>query len=86
MKLCILYVDLVQYSHLVTCVVVGPNAILSSILPNLACQELFLSIQDEHEDVMDDNEWVNEGSKWCCKVDTCTCSYVAKWLFCKHLE
>ncbi len=35
---------------------------------------------------MDDNEWANEGSKWCCKVDTCTCSYAAKWLFRKHLE
>jgi hypothetical protein len=78
MKFYILYVDLVQYSHLVTCVVVGPNVILLSVVPNLARQEVFLSIQDEHEDVINNNEWVNEGSKWCYKVDACTCSYATK--------
>jgi hypothetical protein len=25
--------------------------------------------------------WVHEGSRWICKVDACTNSYVTKWLF-----
>ncbi len=74
------------YSHLVTCVVVGPNVILSLVVLDPARQEVFLWIQYEHGDVMDENEWVHEGSKWYCKVDACTYSYTAKWLFCKHLE
>ncbi len=35
---------------------------------------------------MEDGEWAHKGSRWCCKVDPCTSSYVAKWLFCQHLE
>jgi hypothetical protein len=81
MKFWILCGDLVQYSHFVTCVVVGPNAILSLVVPNPTHKEVFFWVQDEHGDVMDDNEWATEGSKWCCKVSTCICSYAAKWLF-----
>jgi hypothetical protein len=66
--------------------VTSPNVIPSSIVLNLAPQEVPPPIQDEHGDVMEDNEWAHEGSKWSCKVDACTNFYVAKWLFCKHLE
>ncbi len=52
--------------------VVSPYAILSSIVPNLAPQELLLPIENEHGDVMEDNEWVHKGSRWCYKVDACT--------------
>jgi hypothetical protein len=75
-----------QYPHLVTCVVTSPNAIHSSIVPNLAPQEVPPSIQDEHGDAMENNEWAHEGSKWSCKVVTCTSSYVAKYFSRKHLE
>jgi hypothetical protein len=34
---------------------------------------------------MEENEWVHEGSRGCCKVNACTSSY-AKWLFHKHLN
>jgi hypothetical protein len=41
MKFWILCGDLVQYSHFVTCVVVGPNAILSLVVPNPTHKEVF---------------------------------------------
>jgi hypothetical protein len=78
-----MYVDLVQYSNLVPCVVVGPNVIPSLVVPNLAPQEVPPPIQDGSGDV---TEWVRKGSRWFCKVDACTSSYVAKWLFHQHLE
>jgi hypothetical protein len=80
-----MYVDLVQYLHLVTCVVVGLDTIPSSIVLNTAPQEVPLLIQDEHGNALEDNEWAYEGSKWCCKVDACINSYASKWLFHKHL-
>jgi hypothetical protein len=43
-------------------------------------------MQDEHGDVMEDNESVHEGSKWCCKVDARINFYATKWLFHKHLD
>jgi hypothetical protein len=67
-----MYVVLVQYPHLVTCVVVSPYAILLSIVPNFAPQELPLLIENDHGDVMEDSEWVHKGSRWCYKVDACT--------------
>jgi hypothetical protein len=33
-----------------------------------------------------DKEWMKVGSKWKCKVGTCTVAYCAKWLLIKHLE
>jgi hypothetical protein len=81
-----MYVDLVQYPHLVTCVVANLDIILSSIVLNIAPQKVHPLIQDEHGDAMEDNEWAYESSKWCCKVDACISSYAAKWLFHKHLE
>ncbi len=33
-----------------------------------------------------DKEWMHVGSKWRCKVGTCTIAYCAKWLLTKHLE
>ncbi len=68
-----------QYPHLVPYVVVGPNVIPSLIVLNLALQEVPPPIQDENGDV---SEWAQKGSKCFCKVDACTSSYVAKWLFC----
>jgi hypothetical protein len=32
-----------------------------------------------------DKEWTKVGSKWKCKVGTCTVAYCAKWLLTKHL-
>jgi hypothetical protein len=31
-------------------------------------------------------EWTHVGSKWKCKVGTCTIAYCAKWLLTKHLK
>jgi hypothetical protein len=31
-------------------------------------------------------EWTKVGSKWKCKVGTCTVAYCAKWLLTKHLK
>jgi hypothetical protein len=31
-------------------------------------------------------EWVHEGSRGYYKVNACTSFYVAKWLFCRHLD
>jgi hypothetical protein len=81
-----MYVVLVQYLHFVSCVVASLDAIPSSIVPDFAPQEVPPPIQDEHGDAMEDNEWVHKGSRWCCKLDACTNSYEAKWLFCQHLE
>jgi hypothetical protein len=33
-----------------------------------------------------DKEWMKVGSKWKCKVGTCTVAYCAKWLLTKHLK
>jgi hypothetical protein len=33
-----------------------------------------------------DKEWTHVGSKWRCKVDTCTIAYCVKWLLTKHLK
>ncbi len=33
-----------------------------------------------------DKEWKHVGSKWRCKVGTCTITYYAKWLLSKHLK
>jgi hypothetical protein len=33
-----------------------------------------------------DKEWTKVGSKWKCKVGTCTVTYYAKWLSTKHLK
>jgi hypothetical protein len=43
-------------------------------------------MQNEHGDVMEKNEWVHEGSRWCCKVNACTRFYAPKWLFCRNLD
>ncbi len=36
--------------------------------------------------VRKDKEWTKIGSKWKCKVDTCTIAYCAKWLLTQHLK
>ncbi len=72
-----------QYLHLVPYVVPSPNVIPSLIVPNLALQEVPPPVQDENGDV---SEWAQKSSKCFCKVDACTSSNVAKWLFCQHLE
>jgi hypothetical protein len=59
---------------------------LSSIVLDLAPQKVFPPIQYESGDVMEDSEWDHKCSRWFCKVDACTSSYVAKWLLCQHLE
>jgi hypothetical protein len=33
-----------------------------------------------------DIKWTHVGSKWKCKVGTCTIAYCAKWLLTKHLK
>jgi hypothetical protein len=33
-----------------------------------------------------DKEWTHVGSKWKCKVSTCTIAYCAKWLLTEHLK
>jgi hypothetical protein len=57
-------------------------------IPNLdpMSQKVFHPMQDEHGDAMEENEWVHEGSRACCKVNACSNSYAAKWLLCKHLD
>jgi len=59
-----MYVALVQYLHLVSCVVVGPDVIPSLIVPNIAPQKVPLPIQDEHGDVMEDSECVDGVARW----------------------
>jgi hypothetical protein len=78
-----MYVTLVQYSNLVPCVVAGSNVIPSLVVSKLAPQEVLPPIQDGSGDV---TEWAHKGSRWFCKVDACTNSYVAKWLLHQHLE
>ncbi len=75
-----------QCPHLVTCVVVSSYVIPSSIILDLAPQEVPPPIQDEHGDAMEDSVWAHKGSRWCCKVDACISFYVVKWLFYQHLE
>ncbi len=75
-----------QCPHLVTCVVVSPYAIPSSIVLDFAPQEIFPPIHDEHGDAMEDSGWAHKGSRWCCKVDACISSCAVKWLFYQHLE
>jgi len=36
--------------------------------------------------VRKDKEWTHVGSKWRCKIGTCTIAYCAKWLLTKHLK
>ncbi len=36
--------------------------------------------------VMEDVDSVHKGSKWKCKINGCTNAYVAKWIFCQHLD
>jgi hypothetical protein len=43
-------------------------------------------MQDEHGNAMEENEWVHDSSRGCCKMNTCTTSYATKWLFHKHLD
>jgi hypothetical protein len=81
-----MYVVLVQILHLVTCVVANLYAIPSSIVPDLAPQEVSPLIQNEHGNAMEDSEWGHRSSRWCCKVDPCSSFYAAKWLFHQHLE
>jgi len=49
--------------------------------PNHAPQEVPPPMQDEYGDAMEDNAWVHEGSRGCCKVNACTSSYATKWCF-----
>ncbi len=35
---------------------------------------------------MEDANWLHEGSRWKCKINGCTNTYVAKWLFRQHLD
>jgi hypothetical protein len=74
-----MYVSLMQYLHLVTCMAACLDAIPSSIVPKFAPQEVLPPIQNEHENAMEDSEWVHKGSRWCHKVDACTSFYVVKW-------
>jgi len=36
-----------------------------------APQKVLPPMQDEHGDVMEENEWVHESSRRCCKVNAC---------------
>ncbi len=36
--------------------------------------------------VMEDANWVHEGSRWKCKINGCIDAYVAKWLLRQHLD
>ncbi len=35
---------------------------------------------------MEDANWVHKGSRWKCKINGCTDTYVAKWLLRQHLD
>jgi hypothetical protein len=35
---------------------------------------------------MEENEWIHESSRGCCKVNACTSVYVAKWMLQRHLD
>jgi hypothetical protein len=43
-------------------------------------------MQDEHGNAMEDNEWVHESSRRCCKMNAWIISYATKWLSHKHLD
>jgi len=85
-----------QYLHIVDIVVVGLDviphyicwfsAIPSSVVLDLAPQNVPPIIQDENGDAMEDSEWAHKSSRWFCKVDACTTPYVAKWLLRQHLK
>ncbi len=49
-------------------------------------QKVLHPMQDEHGDAMEENEWIHEGSRTCCKLNACNNSYAAKRLICKHLD
>jgi hypothetical protein len=36
--------------------------------------------------VMEDVNWVHEGSRWKCKINGCIDVYAAKWLLRQHLD
>jgi hypothetical protein len=44
--------------------VVRLNAIPSLVVPDFTPQKV-PPIQDEHGNVMEDNEWAHKGSRWC---------------------
>jgi hypothetical protein len=48
-------------------------------------QEVPSLMQDEHGTAMEENDWVHESSRGCCKVNACTSSYATKWLSHKHM-
>jgi len=54
--------------------------------PDHVLQKVPPPIQNEHGNAMEENEWVHEGSRRCCKVNACISFYAAKWLFHKHLD
>jgi hypothetical protein len=35
---------------------------------------------------MEDLDWVHKESRWVCKINGCTNSYIVKWLLCHHLN
>jgi hypothetical protein len=35
---------------------------------------------------MEDVNWVHKRSRWKCKINGCTNTYVAKWLFWQHFD
>ncbi len=49
-------------------------------------QEVPSLMQDEHGDVMEDNEWIHESSRKCCKVNAYSNSYATKVMFRRHLD
>jgi hypothetical protein len=57
-------------------------------IPNVddALQKVLLPMQNEHGNEIEENEWVHEGSRRCCKVHACISFYVGKWLFHRHLD
>jgi hypothetical protein len=67
-----MYVVLVKYLLLVTCMVVRFDVIPSSVVLDFVPQKVPPPIQDEHGNAMEDSEWAHKGSRWCCKVDACT--------------
>jgi len=45
-----------------------------------------LALLCPHNLAQKDKEWTKIGSKWKCKVGTCTVAYCAKWLLTKYLK
>jgi hypothetical protein len=58
-----MYVDLVQYPHLVAIVVASLDAIPSSIVPDHALQKVLPLIQNESGNAIEENEWPHKGSR-----------------------